>query len=103
MTTLHTRESRPGAEAAVSSDRVGTGSAASLPAGMTWDEIAAHVDGTFVLVVKVTGGRYRRRTFLTAKAAQDAARRAQARGENAVVILAELRPVYRVIGGGPRG
>lgn len=65
------------------------------------DAIAAHVDGTFVVVVKVTGGKYRRRCFLTVKAAQAAAERATARGENAVVILSELRPLYRVIGGGP--
>lgn len=64
-----------------------------------WDEYAAHVDGTFVVVVKVTGERYRRRCYLTVKAAQQAAERAQDRGENAVVILSELRPVYRVLGG----
>jgi hypothetical protein len=65
----------------------------------SWDEWAAHIDGTFVVVVKVAGGKYRRRCFLTFKAAEDAARRAQLRGENAVVLLAELRPLYRVTGG----
>ncbi len=74
-----------------------------LPAPPTWDEFAALVDGTFVVVVKVTGGHYRRRCFLTVKAAEIAARRAQDRGENAVVILSELRPLYRVTGGGPNG
>ncbi|MBO1751715.1 hypothetical protein J4G33_07865 [Actinotalea sp. BY-33] len=74
-----------------------------VPGSPSWDEYAAHIDGTFVVVVKVTGGRYRRRCYLTVKAAQDAADRACARGENAVVILSELRPLYRVTGGGPRG
>lgn len=73
-----------------------------VPPGLTWDEAATHVDGTFVVVVKVTGGRYRRRCFLTVKAAEAAARRATDRGENAVVILSELRPLYHVAGGGPR-
>lgn len=67
-----------------------------------WDEYARHIDGTFVLVVKQTHDRHRRRCFLTAKAAEAACRRAQARGENAVVVLAELKPVYRVIGGEAR-
>lgn len=66
----------------------------------SWDEFAAHVDGTFVVLVKLSGGRFRRRCYLTVKAAEDAARRAQLRGENAVVILAELRPLYRIVGGG---
>lgn len=101
--TPHTRKPPP-AGAAVSSDQVGgAGSSPVLPTAPTWDEVAAHVYGTFVLVVKVTGGRYRRRTFLTAKAAQDSARTAQARGERAVVVLAELRPVYCVVGRGPHG
>lgn len=67
-----------------------------------WDEYARHIDGAFVLVVKLPGEKYRRRCFLTAKAAEAAVRRAQSRGENAVVVLAELKPVYRVIGGEAR-
>lgn len=65
-----------------------------------WDEVAEHVDGTFVVVVKVSAGKYRRRCYLTAKAAQAAADRAVVRGESAVVYLAELRPVWRLDGGG---
>lgn len=60
------------------------------------DEIARHVDGTFVLVVHVTAGKYRRRCFLTAAAAEAAARRATDRGENATVFLAELKPLWKV-------
>lgn len=72
-------------------------------------EFADRVDGVFVIVVKITGGtlpdesgrvRYRRRCFLTLKAAEDAARRATDAGYNAVIVLAELKAVYRVIGGG---
>jgi hypothetical protein len=63
------------------------------------DALAEHVDGAFVLVVKVTGGRYRRRCFLSAASAQRAVDRALARGENAVVYLAALQPLFRLTGG----
>ena len=62
------------------------------------DALAAHVDGAFVVVLKVTGTQYRRRCYLTAKAAEDAARRATERGESATVYLAELRPLWRLRG-----
>jgi len=60
------------------------------------DEIAHHVDGTFVLVVKVTGGRYRRRCFLSAASAEKAARNALEAGHNATVFLAELKPLWKL-------
>jgi hypothetical protein len=61
------------------------------------DEIAHHVDGTFVLVVKVTGGKYRRRCLLTAAAAEKAARNAIEAGHNAEVYLAELmKPLWKL-------
>ena len=63
------------------------------------DALAAHVDGAFVVVVRVTGTQYRRRCYLTAKAAESAARKATDRGENAAVYLAELKPLWRIIGG----
>lgn len=65
------------------------------------DAEAARVSGTFVVVVERTGpgSGYRRRPYLTAKAAETAARRAVERGENATVYLAELRPLWRVVGG----
>lgn len=63
------------------------------------DDLAQHVDGAFVLVVRVTGGQYRRRCFLTAAAAERAARNAQAAGHNAEVFLAELKPLWRLTGG----
>lgn len=68
--------------------------------GTDWDKIAAHLDGAFVILVKTTRGTYRRRCFLTVASAERAVQRAQERGENAVVVLAELKPLYRVAGGG---
>ena len=64
------------------------------------DALAAHVDGAFVVVVKVSGTKYRRRCYLTAKAAENAARRATERGESATVYMAELKPLWRIAGGG---
>ena len=63
------------------------------------DDIARHVDGAFVIVVRVSGGRYRRRCFLTAAAAEAAIRCAADRGESATVFLAELKPLWKVRGG----
>jgi hypothetical protein len=63
------------------------------------DQIARHVDGTFVLVVRTTDDRYRRRCFLSAGSAERAARNAQAAGHNAEVYLAELKPLWRLTGG----
>jgi hypothetical protein len=66
------------------------------------DEIAHHVDGTFVLVVKVTGGKYRRRCFLSSASAEKAARNALEAGHNATVYLAELKPLWKLAGGDRR-
>jgi hypothetical protein len=63
------------------------------------DALARHIDGTFVLVVKVTGGKYRRRCFLTAAAAERAARRALDAGHTTYIYLAELKPLWRLTGG----
>lgn len=64
------------------------------------DALAQHVDGTFVLVVKVAGGKYRRRCFLSAAAAERAARRALDAGHIAYIYLAELKPLWRLTGEG---
>jgi hypothetical protein len=66
------------------------------------DAIAQHIDGVFVLVVKVTGGKYRRRCFLSAASAEKAARNALDAGNTAVVFLAELKPLWRLAGGEQR-
>jgi hypothetical protein len=62
------------------------------------DDIAQHVDGAFVLVVKLAGGKYRRRCFLTAASAERAARNAIDAGHNATVFLAELKPLWKLAG-----
>lgn len=78
--------------------RRGVARLAPLPDGL--DDIAHHIDGTFVVVVAVAAGTYRRRCFLSVRAAESAARRAADRGETATVYLAELRPLWKVCGGG---
>jgi hypothetical protein len=60
------------------------------------DAIAQHVDGTFVLVVKVSGGKCRRRCFLSAASAEKAARNALEAGHAATVYLAELKPLWKL-------
>jgi hypothetical protein len=70
-----------------------------LPLSDPLDDIAAHIDGTFVLVVRTTDDRYRRRCFLSAASAERAARNAQAAGHDAEVYLAELKPLWKLTGG----
>src|SRR4051812_8724074 len=84
-----------------------TSAATKIESNLTWrsdvlaglDDLARLVDGTFVVVVQVTGGKYRRRCFLTAASAERAARRATDRGENATVYMAELKPLWKLTGG----
>lgn len=66
-----------------------------VPVGDVLDDIAALVNGVFV-VVSTPAGRHRRRTFLSAAAAQKAAERAGAAGHFSEVFLAELRPLWRL-------
>jgi hypothetical protein len=73
-----------------------------LPVSNPLDAVAEHVNGAFVLVVNVTGGRYRRHCFLSAASAERAARNALEAGHNAEVFLAELKPLWKLAGGGQR-
>ena len=73
------------------------------PVNVPLDELAQHVDGAFVVVVEATGGKYRRRCFLTAAAAERSAGKALAKGYNAKVCLAELKPLWRLEGGERHG
>lgn len=68
--------------------------------GASWDEIATHVDGAFVVLVRTSQGRYRRRVWLTLAPAERAAQKAIDAGHSATVILSELKPLYRITGGG---
>jgi hypothetical protein len=70
------------------------GTATLAPATDPLDDLARHVDGTFVVVVETTGGKYRRRAFLTVAAAEKSAASALAKGHNCRVFLAELRPLF---------
>lgn len=88
-------------KAALSTDLIPTKSP-DLTSVDPLDDIAHHIDGAFVVVVNATGGTYRRRCYLSVKAAQNAARRATERGETATVYLAELKPLWKVRGGGLR-
>jgi hypothetical protein len=89
-----TRRGCPGHEA----PSIKIANASLLPVTDPLDDIAAHVDGAFVLIVRDTGGRYRRRCFLTAAAAERAARNALASGYSATVYLAELKPLWKLAG-----
>jgi hypothetical protein len=62
------------------------------------DAYTAHVDGGFVAVVEVAPDRYRRRVFMTLKAAENHVRRARERGQSARIVLATLTPLYIVEG-----
>jgi len=63
------------------------------------DALAHALDGTFVVVVEHPGARYRRRAYLTVASAERSAANARAKGHNVVVYLAELKPLWRLVGG----
>lgn len=66
-----------------------------------WQELAAHVNGAFAALVETRHGNYRRRLYLTLAAAEAAAHKAQDAGRDAVVVLCELKPLYKVEGAPP--
>jgi hypothetical protein len=70
-----------------------------LPLADSLDDLAQHVNGAFVVVVETTGGKYRRRCFLSAASAERSATNALAKGYNAKVYLAELKPPWKLVGG----
>lgn len=91
----------PGGDSGASSKSL-AGDALSLPSFVVdWQRLAAQVDGAFVVLVETSHGKYRRRVWLTLAAAERAAIKAQDAGHNAVVMLAELKPLYRVEGAAP--
>lgn len=85
------RESRPaGNQAAeVFSGRTDT----SISAATHRTGAAALVTGVHVVVVETTGGKHRRRVYLTLNSAQLAADRAVMAGHSAHIVLAQLMPV----------
>lgn len=66
-------------------------------------EYATAIDGAFAVVVRTAHGRYRRRVWLTLAPAERAVEKAIEAGHNAEIMIVELRPVYRVAGGGRDG
>jgi hypothetical protein len=56
-------------------------------------EHTRQVSGCLVVVVETATGRYRRRTFLTLKAAERACQRAEEAGHPASVVVARLEPM----------
>lgn len=65
------------------------------------DALATLVNGAFVVMterVSDDGTRWIRRPYLTAAAAETAARNAQKRGQSVRVYLAELKPLHRIEG-----
>lgn len=67
------------------------------------DALAHHIDGSFLVIVEVTGEKRRRRSFLTMASAERAARNAVARGHNARIYLAEARPLWLLKADEPGG
>jgi hypothetical protein len=57
------------------------------------DRAAAQVRGCFVTAVSTSDGHYRRRCFLSLKAAERAVERAEAAGHEATGVLCRLVPV----------
>lgn len=96
---LPERESRPGANRTAGvSTATKTSPSIAPPSDILrrLDDLASCVDGAFVVVVKTAEDRYRRRVYLSAKSAENAAKTARDRGVRAEVYLAEVRPVFRV-------
>ena len=96
MSDLNSGRPGPGGYGAAQ-ERDGAGSILS-PDVDKWQRLALHIDGAFVMVVETTHGKYRRRVWLTLAAAERAAEKARDAGHDAVVMLAELKPLQRGVG-----
>lgn len=99
-----TTQKRPAGNGANPEDQADGRSTASLPLTEVdaLDALAKAVDGTFVVVVEHPGAKYRRRAYLTVASAERSAANARAKGHTVTVYLAELKPLWRLAGGGDR-
>lgn len=97
MTAKRNRPSYP-AEAAPNKINADNVDSLSLPDQAGLDAMLDHISGVLVVVVEVAEGRFRRRCYLSAAAAERAARRAVDQGQEASVYVAQLRPVHRIGG-----
>lgn len=93
------RQSRPGRETEAASSRATrtnlTPDAADLA---DLDARAESLRARFVVQVQVEGDHYRTKVYMTAKSAENAARRANKRGKLVHVSLCQLLPAGVVIG-----
>jgi hypothetical protein len=89
-----TKHNPPGGESQGADKSIDSSSL--IPVTDPLDDLAAHVNGTFVVVVRAQGLWYRRRCFLSVSAAQKAARNAAERGYTVEVFLAKLKPLWRL-------
>lgn len=90
-------EGRPG-ERTARSQALADSTPIVTPDTDDWQRLAAQVDGAFAVIVETSHGKYRRRVWFTLAAAERAVAKAEDAGHNAVIMLAELKPLYRVEG-----
>jgi hypothetical protein len=62
------------------------------------DQLARHIDGAFVVIVRTSGSRIRRRCWLSVAWAERHARRAREARHSVEIYLAELKPIWRLSG-----
>lgn len=100
---MRAKESRPsGTTEAAPNNKINATSEdkVSIPDPGGLDAMLDHIAGALVVVVEVAEDRHRRRVYLSAAAAERAARRAVDQGREASVFVAQLRPVHRIGGEG---
>ena len=93
--------SRPGEKAAPTvSTAISTETSVPNPIDVLGDldALAEHLRGKFVVQTQTDGDRYRTHVYMTAKAAENAVRRGNARGKHVHVALCQLLPVGVVVG-----
>ncbi|SNU00956.1 hypothetical protein SAMN06298212_10572 [Ruaniaceae bacterium KH17] len=73
------------------------GDKSSLPMTAVKSTVHAPELPAYVVLVSTREGRYRRRVFLSLHSAVHAAERARERGQDADLVLCELRPVEALI------
>ena len=101
---LPERESRPAGDTTEPAQNISTAikNSSTLQLGpdvlRDLDALAEHLHGKFVVQTQTDGEKYRTRIYLTAKAAENAVRRGNARGRRVHVSLCQLLPVGVVVG-----
>lgn len=91
---MSTKEGRPGRSTRERPSEARNHPTLSVPDAVDY----ATLEGAFCVVVEVHPDRYRRRVFMTLKAAEAHVNRARGRGQSCRIVLAELRPLYILSG-----